>query len=176
MNKNFFYKFDIDKNELVSDCKINPTDINQSVTHWLYAGNNKYDDVCDHEKIGKWMLFVNKDHINPVWDKIKMAITSGDLWHTKVSTTTDEPGKTSHAIMIYTPDYSDLNDVIRVLNYLESSGIKSPQTIIKYKTDQQTRAGVYRGGRQKPWIYSSDTIRGRASDVPVTKPLSWRDR
>lgn len=175
MDPRFVYEFDIDKNELLSDCKINPTDIDQSVTHWLYAKNDKYPSP-DSEKLGKWMLFVDKDHINPVWEKIKMAIASGELWRSNVSTTSDEPGKTTHAIMIYTVDYSDLNDVIRVLNYLESSGIKSPQSISKYKTDQQTRAGVYRGGRQKPWIYSSDTIRGGASNVPVTKPLSWRDR
>jgi hypothetical protein len=75
--------------------------------------------------------------------------------------------------MIYTKDYTDINDVIHVLNYLESSGIKPPQFTIKYKTDQQTRAGIYSGSRQKPWIYSSDTIRGGAAQR--SDSLFWRN-
>lgn len=152
----YTYKFDTRKKELITDCKLYPTDIHQSDSPWLYARNDKYENV-DHEKVGKWMLFLSKDRVNEVWDEIKTAVANGELWHSKVSTT--NPAKASYAIMIYTKDYTDLNDVIQVLDYLESSGIKPPQVNIYYKTDQQTYAGIYRGGRQSPWIYSSATVR-----------------
>lgn len=176
------YSYDIHKKEVINECNLYPTDIKQSEMHWLYASNNKYDDdALDNENIGKWMLFVTRDHINAVWDKIKLAVKNGDLWHSKVSTSTPEPGRTSHAIMIYTADYLNLDDVIGVLDFLERSGIKSPQTTIRYKTDQQTRAGIYRGGAQRPWIYSSDTIRQGAARIVAmsasgSNSLNWRDR
>lgn len=160
----YTYEFDIHKKELTSDCNFYPTEIHQSDEAWLYAINNKYPDECiDPEKIGKWMLFLSGDHINPVWDKIKLAVTNGELWHTKVSTNNSKKNQT-YAIMIYTKDYTDLDDVIHVLDYIESTGWKSRNRIIKYKTDQQTYAGIYSGDtKQKPWIYSSDTIREKAA-------------
>lgn len=149
----YTYQFDIHKKELIANCSLYPTEISQSDSPWLYARNNKYayaDETINPEKIGKWMLFLPRDRVNAVWDKIKMAIVSGELWHSKVSTI--HSSKPSYAIMIYTKDFTDINDVIHVLNYLESSGIKPPHFTIKYKTDQQTRAGIYSGSRQKPWI------------------------
>jgi hypothetical protein len=171
----YTYQFDIHKNELIANCNLHPTQIHQGNSPWLYARNNKYaEESISYEKVGKWMLFLPKDSINAVWDRIKMAVASGELWHAKVSTT--NPSKSSYAIMIYTKDHTDLNDVVRVLNYLESSGIKPPQVTIKYKTDQQTRAGIYSGGRQKPWIYSSDTVReATVTAVQRGNSLFWRD-
>lgn len=141
------FRYNLKTKEVINECNLYPTEVSQDDMYWLWALNNKYDDESrDLLKTGKWMLFLPRDKVNAVWNKIKQAITNGDLWQSKVSTTCmSEPNKT-HAIMIYTKDYSDLSDVISVLNYLESSGIKSPQTIIKYKTNQQTRAGIYRGG------------------------------
>ncbi len=170
----YTYQFDIHKKEQVAECNLHPTEVNQSDSPWLYARNNKYayaDETINPEKIGKWMLFLPKDRVDAVWDQIKIAIVSGELWRSKVSTTNSS--KRSYAIMIYTKDYTDINDVINVLNYLESSDIKPHYFTIKYKTDQQTRAGINSGSRQKPWIYSSDTIRGTV--VQRSDPLFWRD-
>lgn len=154
------FVYNLNTKEVTNQCNLYPTEVNKREMYWLWARNNKYDNEdVDPEKKGKWMLFLPKGKVNAVWDKIKAAITNGDLWRSKVSTTS--PGSNEpHAIMIYTKDYTDLNDVIGVLNFLESSGIKPPQTFINYKTNQQTRAGIYSGGKQKPWIYASDTIRG----------------
>ena len=168
----YTYKFDIHKMELVKDCNLHPTEVSQSDTSWLYARNNKYTDECvNPKKVGKWMLFLSQNSVNVIWDKIKAAVANGDLWSSKVSTTNSE--KSSYAIMVYTKDYTDKSDVIHVLNYLETSGIKPPRVTIKYKTDEQTRAGIYSGSRQKPWIYSSDTIRGGAAQR--SDSLFWRD-
>lgn len=154
------FVYNLNTKEVTNQCNLYPTDVNKREMYWLWAQNNKYneEDVND-AKVGKWMLFLSKGQVNAVWDKIKEAITNGDLWHSKVSTTSPDSNE-SHAIMIYTKDYTDLNDVIDVLNFLESSGIKPPGATIRYKTDQQTSAGIYSGGKQKPWIYASDTIRG----------------
>lgn len=160
----FTYTFDLEREEVTSECDLNPTDVQKTTAYWLYAQNNKYDSgSLQLGKIGKWMLFPAKNQVNTVWNKVKQAIANGDLWHSKVSTSSSNP-RENHAIMIYTKDYTDLNDVINVLDFLESSGITSPQTIIRYKTDQQTSAGIYSGGGQKPWIYASNTIRESADD------------
>lgn len=83
----------------------------------MYASNNKYpEDIIDSNKIGKWMLFVHPRQVNYVWDKIKAGIADAELWHAKV--TTNNPKRHGHAIMVYTKDYTDLEDVIRVLDYL----------------------------------------------------------
>lgn len=155
----YTFKFDIHKNELESDCSLRPSEVLKSEWPWLYAENNKYErSSINSRNVGKWMLFISKDRINAVWDKIKIAIANGDLWSTKVSTSgTDYP---THAIMVYTKDYTDLKDVISVLDYLESSNLKSANETIFYKTDQQTGKGIYSGGIQRSWMYASDTVRG----------------
>lgn len=150
------FTFDVTKGE-VDDKKIYPTQVTEESASWLYASNNKYhEDSVDSDKVGKWMLFVPRNRVDSVWDQIKAGIRGQQLWHAKVSTTNRQ---SSHAIMVYTKDYTDLADVIRVLDYLESADIKPRRKDIRYKTDQQTLSGVYSGGAQKPWIYDSGTIR-----------------
>ena len=105
------------------------------------------------------MLFFPSNKIDAAWDKVKKGVQEGNLWHAKVSTR--DNNKPTHAIMIYTRDYTDLKDVVSVLNYLETCGLKSAKTVSRYKTDTQTRAGIYSGGIERPWIYSSDTIHGK---------------
>ena len=160
----YTYEFDIYKKEIIADCKLYPTDIFKSEAKRLYAKNNKYGDK-DPNKAGKWMVFLPKNKVNAIWDKVKVAVTNGDLWLAKVSTSDPDNPNLYHVIMIYTKDFADINDVIDVLNYLESSGIKPPQKTIRYKTDEQTHRGVYKGGSERPWIYSSSTIRQIAANV-----------
>ncbi|XP_031620721.1 uncharacterized protein LOC116339154 [Contarinia nasturtii] len=171
------FVYDINTKKVTSDCNLYPTEVNKKDMYWLYAQNNKYNrESFELQKIGKWMLFLTKHQVNAIWDKIKQAVTNGDLWHSKVSTYSAESPNDTHAVMIYTKDYTDLNDVINVLDFLETSGIKEPHTTIRYKTDQQTAAGIYSGGKQKPWIYASDTIRGGSPAATGTSNCSnWRD-
>jgi hypothetical protein len=109
-------------------------------------------------KTGKWMLFIHPAKVNQVWNKIKIGIKDAELSSSKV--TTSNPKKSAlHAIMVYTKDYTDINDVVRVLDYLEKSDIKPKNKNIRYKTDAQTRAGIYSGHKERPWIYESTTVR-----------------
>ncbi|RZB40589.1 DUF1917 domain containing protein [Asbolus verrucosus] len=135
--------------------------------------NSKYDDMLvPPSKVGKWMLFLSQAEVNQVWKKIKEAIMEGHLWNSKVSTT--DPTNLTYAIMIYTKDYNDVDDVINTLEYLERTGIKPANKIIKYKTDEQTRAGIYSGGKQRASIYDSATIKQKRRSQ--NDELSWRRR
>lgn len=146
------------KKKRVVENPVKPTETAEEQASWLYASNNKYkESEVDDKKIGKWMVFTNTHKVNHVWNKIKDGISRGDLWQAKVST--KKSYHAPYAIMIYTKDYNDLADVIRVLDYLEQSAIKPKNRNIRYKTDQQTRAGIYSGGKKQPWIYSSETVR-----------------
>jgi hypothetical protein len=148
------YIVDLERNSII-DKKIKPTE--SSPEPWLYAINNKYpDDTINREKIGKWMLFIHQKHINTAWEKIKIGVATGALWQVKVST--KNPDNPRHAIMVYTKDFEDLEDVTRVLTYLEAANIKPRHISIYYKTNQQTRAGIYSGGKKRPWIYDSNTV------------------
>jgi Leucine-rich repeat (LRR) protein len=123
----------------------------------LFAKNSKYAaEEINIKRSGKWMLFCPRTEVDEKWDKVKESIKHGDLWSAKVSTCGDNY---NHVIIIYTRDYSDVTDVINVLDYLELSELKPPQTKIYYKTDEQTRAGIYTGGGEQPWMYESRTIR-----------------
>ncbi len=153
------YEYDINKNEIINDSKLLPTDKESQNYDWLWANNNKYENIeINSKKIGKWMLFPNDKEVNNIWNKIKKNIQNGKLWHSKVSTNNKNKSN-SYAIMIYTKDYTDINDVVNVLKILKDEAIIKQSQIIRYKTDEQTRMGIYFGGRQKPWIYSSDTIK-----------------
>lgn len=162
------FEYSLESKETLSECNHIVTEVFKPTSYWLWAENDKYKHLeLDPHKIGKWMLFVKKGKVDVAWEKIKNAIKSGDLWHSKVSAG-DESSR--HVIIVYTKDYTDIDDVVNCLKFLEQSGLKPPNQVIKYKTDDQTRAGVYSANKQKASIYSSDTIRNGRMD----QLLSWR--
>ena len=168
------FTFDLKTQSVVQESHEQPTEIMQYTTYWLWAENNKYDGIAiNHSNVGKWMLFPSSDTVNETWEKVKTGIKSGDLWHAKVSAhNPQEPAK--YAIMIYTKDFTDIADVVRVLAYLEASGLHpAGARPIYYKTDNQTRSGVYAGGKERPWIYSSATI--RSEQVAPVKRKQYDD-
>ncbi|MBU0456446.1 MAG: putative phosphothreonine lyase domain-containing protein [Pseudomonadota bacterium] len=130
----------------------------QFTGYWIYHSKDEAYrwglPEYDASNIGKWMLFYHRSRIDAVWKKIKLGIDAGDLWHAKVSGI--NPSKKTHAIMVYTPDFHDLSDVVRVHDALVTNELKNG--CLRYKTDNQTRAGIYSGGKECPWIYSSDMI------------------
>lgn len=153
------YVCDCITKQIIRDCPLEPTDLTQEEAPWLWATNNKYkEDAVDFSKVGKWMIFTNSTQVNNLWKRVKHGIQTGDLWHTKVSTI--DPSKNKHVIIIYTKDFEDISNVVEVLDYLETSGIKPANKVIRYKTDQQTYAGIYAtAGKRKASIYSSDRIK-----------------
>ncbi|KAF2894933.1 hypothetical protein ILUMI_11241 [Ignelater luminosus] len=171
LDDKYIFEYDHILRKVINECTLNPSEVSQEETPWLYASNEKYPyEEVNFEKVGKWMIFPPEEKIDSIWNKIKESIKDGSLWSCKVSTS-------NYAIMIYTKDYTDIDDVIKVLQYLESTGLKSNR-VIHYKTDQQTRSGIYAGRGRRASIYSSNTIR------TTRKPhedgqgdfLSWRRR
>lgn len=151
------YICDYASQDVVQDCSLKPSETTGRVAFWLYAKNNKYDNTTvNNSKIGKWNMFPNKTEVDELWEKVKEGVRSGDLWDAKVSTA--KPLAGTHVIIIYTKDYEDLQDVVRVLDYMEKAKIKDDR-VIYYKTDNQITADVTCGGRHKTSIYASNTIR-----------------
>lgn len=151
--------YDFATHEVIKDCPLKPSNVTGDESPWLWAENDKYDDEGVYlSKIGKWMIFAKTSDVDELWEKVKYGIKMGILWHAKVATVKPEyPGV--QVIIVYTKDYDDIQDVVNVLDYLEKEGIKPPNREIKYKTDNQTYAGVYAGGKQRPSIYSSNNVR-----------------
>lgn len=171
--------YDFTTKKVIKECELKPTDICTKLSLWLSAENNRYTDN-DPNLRGKWIVIVPSTKVNDVWIQIKEAIKEGHLWNSKVSTA--NPEKDTHVIMIYTKDYTDIRNVIEVLDYLEKSGIKPQEKVICYKTDSQSRAGIYAGGKR---MYASNTIRNswgapkghkmnRSNET--NEYLSWRKR
>ncbi len=97
-------------------------------------------------KTGKWLIFVNKENVDKIWNKIKLATEEGSLGiEAKVSAAKPKSTnigyeKDKHVICVYTYDWTDEKDVKRVREELRKLGITSK---IPYKTDEDTIKGKY---------------------------------
>jgi hypothetical protein len=91
------------------------------------------------------MIFTSRGGIDGLWRKVTEAVLAGELGPTaKVATAM--PGMAddrSHAVIIYTADWADHEDVRRVLVALRQLGVRSR---LSYKTDAATIAGSYGKG------------------------------
>jgi len=90
-------------------------------------------------KSGKWLIFVNRENVDKVWEKIRTATEAGKLG-TSAKVSTPLQGGKSHVICVYTEDWTDEADVRRVREELKRLGITNK---IPYKTDEDTLKGRY---------------------------------
>ena len=127
----------------------------ESFSRWILA-RGPMREPSKRDLYGKWMIFVPTKIVDDVWLKVKTELEGGILSivspAAKVSTPNPDQPK-SHVIIVYTSDHRDVDTVRRCLIALRSIGIKGR---LYYKADQQTRAGVYAGGKDRPWLYNSD--------------------
>jgi Domain of unknown function (DUF1917) len=97
-------------------------------------------DVIKNRRVGKWLFFVAEKYIDDTWRNVKKAVKEGKLWKTaKVSTAWRSKGG-SYVVCVYTYDYDDKEDAMKIREYLREMGFKRP---VSYKTDEQTLAGMY---------------------------------
>ena len=95
---------------------------------------------------GKWLVFVSRENVDEVWEKIRNATEAGRLGTgSKVSTAkpsrlSSDPAKRTHVICVYTRDWTNRNDVMRVREELRKLGIINK---IPYKADEDTLSGKY---------------------------------
>ncbi|KAI5209898.1 DUF1917-domain-containing protein [Aureobasidium subglaciale] len=99
---------------------------------------------------GKWMLFPSPDSVNRIWKLVAEAVVDGKLGDTAKVAPADPPDpfaggsskkQPSHLICVYTKDFSDLNDVRRVLEGLVELGLaprNASDGAIYYKADVYT--------------------------------------
>jgi RNA binding exosome subunit len=98
-------------------------------------------------------MFFPKKYNHPYWQKIKAAVEQGHLGEqAKVSTRSqasmppevrrkkEARGDTRFVICVYTYDYEDRADVMRIRQVLRELGIQHP---LIYKSDKETREGHY---------------------------------
>lgn len=121
---------------------LKPSQVND--VYWLFAKRETGTYPQHTEFGGKWLIFVSIDQIDEVWEKIKNATISGVLGgQSKVATDKPNPNardSKQKVICVYTYDWKDTNDVMRVRNSLREIGISWK---IPYKADKETRSGVY---------------------------------
>lgn len=125
--------------------KDEPTDCTAS--WWLYAeSRRKYKKATKNS--GKWCIFIEPKFIDAAWEQVSDATQQGLLGgRTKCSTKKGWKGKgNDYVIIVYTYDYKDTTDVMRIREELRELGFTKP---IPYKTDADTKAKKYAGCGQK---------------------------
>ncbi|KAH3920329.1 hypothetical protein HBI56_068580 [Parastagonospora nodorum] len=92
---------------------------------------------------GKWMLFPKLEEVNQVWKKVVEGVINNRLGPTaKVAPDEGKPG--DRLICIYTRDFRDQDDVLRVLLELETMGLVNSGRSIYYKSDAFTYLDLYK--------------------------------
>ncbi len=113
--------------------------------YWLTAERRKGKYPKATARSGKWLIFVRNDEVDEVWAMISEAVREGKLGNrAKVSTAKPNPlsrDPARHVLCIYTYDYANKKDVIRVRRELRRLGITEK---IPYKADEDAVAGKYR--------------------------------
>lgn len=119
------------------------------------------------------MLFPKPDDVNRVWRIVAEAVIHGRLGDTAKVAPADPPNpfaagtqrQSSHLICVYTKDFSDLDDVRRVLDELVELGLaprKASDGAIYYKADVYTYLGLDSNNPYglKASLYSSKDLMG----------------
>lgn len=108
--------------------------------YWIYARSSQGNYPAATERNGKWLIWLSPEKIDPYWLDIKHAIEQGQLGSTAKVSTAFARTRNLHVICVYTYDWTDEADVMRVREQLRVLGIQRP---IIYKTDEDTKAGLY---------------------------------
>jgi len=116
---------------------------------------------------GKWMLFPSHAFVDQAWFKVAKATWEGRLGHAaKVALDAADPHKDDHVICIYTDDFTNKDDVLRVLRELKMMGLAHDgldERGIYYKADAYTYLDIkgQNEWRLKVSMYSSrDLLKG----------------
>lgn len=102
------------------------------------------DEALDETYLsGKWIIERPPESTPELWDGIVEDISEEHFWDGKVTTRFGREafGEDSHAILVYTPNYFDREDVMRVRERLRvAHGVTES---LFYKPDIYTSLGVY---------------------------------
>ncbi|KAL8949863.1 MAG: hypothetical protein Q9222_004056 [Ikaeria aurantiellina] len=119
---------------------------------------------------GKWMLFPHSDDVNRLWGIVAEATVNRELGHAaKVAPDSGEGDQEPRLICVYTKDFSDVEDVKRVLGKMvdlglvkKKKGSMGEERGIRYKADAFTELGIMSGNEWglKPSLYGSNDLLG----------------
>ena len=92
--------------------------------------------------IGKWQLTGSAEQIESLWPDVLADVEDGTLWAAKVMTQTgyDELPYEEYMIVVYTPNYFDIDDVTRVREHLRTAYDVTHE--LYYKPDIYTAEGI----------------------------------
>jgi hypothetical protein len=95
------------------------------------------------ERSGKWCVYRPGDSVDAAWIQVLSLISTGGLLCAKVSTKQSvlSGGFEQHVICVYTTDWEDREDVMRVRKVLRSVGFTER---LGYKRDIDTLLGAER--------------------------------
>lgn len=120
---------------------------------------------------GKWMVFSSGPSVDPDWARIARAAFGGKLgFVAKVSSRDPEDEAGGHVIGVYTRDYSNREDVMRVRRALSDLGFTATLT---YKPEIYTVLGIYPNNPHglRPSVYSEAGYPSGATPAPAPAPV-----
>lgn len=112
-------------------------------------------DAVDDELAGKWLIFLEKNQVDRAWQRVRDLTAEGTLGiSAKVSTAKPNPDARDDrfVIYVYTPDWQDEVDVMRVREELRRAGFVDR---LGYKRNLETFRGEYSKKGKKVTYYSS---------------------
>jgi hypothetical protein len=112
-------------------------------------------EAIEDENAGKWLLFQEPDAVDAAWKKIRDATVAHELGiSAKVSTAKPNPDSRDNrkVIYVYTKDWADEADVMRVRENLRALGFIDR---IGYKRNIETFAGEYAQKGKRVTYYSA---------------------
>lgn len=123
--------------------------------YWITIDDPAAEGLSSNdEQAGKWLIFCDIADVDTIWKKVRDATVSGDLGiSAKVSTARPNPDSRDDrkVIYVYTRDWSDEADVMRVREHLRALGVTDR---IGYKRNLETFAGEYSEKGKKVTYYS----------------------
>jgi hypothetical protein len=92
---------------------------------------------------GKWLVERPPEAVDGLWEAVVEDVAAERFWDAKVATRAGREafGEADHAVLVFTPNYFDRDDVERVRRRLrETHGVTEE---IRYRPDAYTLDGVY---------------------------------
>lgn len=112
-------------------------------------------EAIEDENAGKWLIFQEPDAVDAAWKKVRDATIALELGiSAKVSTAKPNPDSRDNrkVIYVYTKDWADEADVMRVRGTLKELGFVDR---IGYKRNLETFAGEYASKGKRVTYYSA---------------------
>ncbi len=107
--------------------------------YWLYAENKKKARKPTKNS-GKWLIFEKPQFIDAAWEQIKDATRKGLLGGKSKVSTLKGFRDNEYVICVYTYNWKDEKDAMRVREMLRELGFEKP---LPYKSDEDTLKDKY---------------------------------